>query len=420
MPKPQISHLNIPFIPKPSDKRIAIHITPAVERVVRKGHPWLFDGAIRKQSHEGQAGDLAVVFDNKRRFLAIGLYDPHSPIRVKILHHGDSRTIDEAFFREKIQHAYEIRVPLLESGTTGYRLIHGENDGLPGLIVDRYGDCLVVKVYTAAWIPYLESIVPLLLEIQSSEQVILRLSRAVQAHEKSCFGLTDGQLLVGETFAENVTFVENGLTFAADVVQGHKTGFFFDQHDNREMVEKYANGKSVLDVFAYTGGFSLYAARGGAVSVLSLDVSQPALEAAQHNFALNQDDQNVAACQHEIMVADAFEGLEQLADQGRQFEMVIVDPPSFANSADQIDGALHSYARLTELALDVLKPQGMLVMASCSSRITADEFFAMVTETANSLGRLLWVHHRTGHALDHPIGFPEGAYLKCLFGTTVD
>ena len=411
---------NLPTIPQPAAKRLAIHISTAAKRSIRKGHPWLFDGAIRRQSHEGQSGDLAVVFDGQRRFLAIGLYDPHSPIRVKILHHHTPTPIDSDFFRHKIATAASIRSPLPETGTTGYRLIHGENDGLPSLIVDRYGDTLVMKLYTTAWIPHLSDVLPSLVEIQPTQRLILRLSRSVQDQPELCYGLADGQVLYGSELAGDTRFTENGLTFAADVVHGHKTGFFFDQRDNRELVGRYSRGKSVLDVFAYTGGFSVYAARGGANSVLSLDVSEPALLAAKQNIALNMDDPQVVACQHDVMAADAFSGLQELADAGRSFDMVVVDPPSFANSADQIGGALKSYARLTTLALAVLKPQGMLVMASCSSRVSADEFFATVTDAANAAGRMLLVHQRTAHALDHPIGFPEGAYLKCLFGTTVE
>jgi 23S rRNA (cytosine1962-C5)-methyltransferase len=406
--------VNLDSLPRPSEKRIAIHVKPAAERALRSGHPWVFDQAIRSQSHEGQSGDLAVIFDSQRRFLAIGLYDPDSPIRVKVLHHRQPVTIDRAWFTEQLRAAAAIRRPLLTQQTDSYRLVHGENDGLPGLIIDRYANTLVLKLYTAAWFPHLADIVAGLQTVQPFEHLVLRLSRGVNGTQ---YGLHDGQTLIGAEVTEPVKFLENGLYFAADVVHGHKTGFFFDQRENRAEVRTRADGREVLDVFAYSGGFSLYAAAGGATSVTSLDVSAPALAVAEANFALNQNHPKVDRAKHITLAADAFEGLEQLHKAGRRFDMVIVDPPSFAKSAAEVAGALAAYARLTRLALNVVRVGGVLVMASCSSRVTAEDFFATVTNTARDSGRFLVHITYTRHALDHPIGFPEGAYLKCLFAT---
>jgi 23S rRNA (cytosine1962-C5)-methyltransferase len=207
------------------------------------------------------------------------------------------------------------------------------------------------------------------------------------------------------------------LRFAADLVRGHKTGFFFDQRENRVLVRRHSSGRCVLDVFAYTGGFSIYAAAGGALSVLSLDISAPALNAAKSNFALNQDNAAVQQVDHSILLADAFAGLEALYKQKQHFDMVIVDPPSFAKSAAEAKGALTSYARLTRLALDLLQNDGIFVIASCSSRVSAGAFFETVTHAAQDAGHKLEEIRRTGHALDHPIRFPEGEYLKCLFAS---
>jgi len=387
-------------------KNIALHITPAAERAVRSGHPWLFEHAIRKQSHEGQLGDLAVIFDHNRRFLAIGLYDPHSPIRVRILQYGTQAAIDQDWFTARLRAAAAIRAPLLACQTTGYRLVYGENDGLPGLVVDRYANTLVLKIYTPAWLPHLESLTAALQRVQPFDRLVLRTSRGM--HD-----LADGKILLGDVPTAPIHFQENGLTFAADVVRGHKTGFFFDQRDNRFRVRDLSANRHVLDVFAYTGGFSVYAAAGGAKSVLSLDISEPALAAAQANFALNQSG---CPAQHEILVADAFEGLEQLRSSHRTFDMVIVDPPSFAQNAAQVDQALAAYTRLTRLALSVMKPNGgIFIIASCSSRVTPDQFFTTIVRAAS--GYSLTEIARTGHALDHPITFPEGEYLKCLFAT---
>ena len=401
--------------PHPAKKRIAVHVTPAAERAIKQGHPWLFDQGIRKQSHEGQAGDLAVIFDKKRQFLAIGLYDPQSPIRVKILQHRTQVTINHDWLADKLAKAIEIRRPLAESShTNGYRLIYGENDGLPGLIVDRYVDTLVVKLYTMAWIPHLRDVLPTLLDLQPASQIVLRLARNIQKPARK-YDLQDGQVLFGDSIDAPIVFHENGLKFSADVIHGHKTGFFFDHRDNRARVRDLSQSKQVLDVFAYNGGFSLYAGDGGAESVLSLDISEPALKSAEANFTLNQDRLNIANTTHDIMVGDAFDSMAQLARDKRHFDLIVVDPPSFAKRQNEVDGALIAYTRLAELALDLLRPQGILVMASCSSRVNADVFFDLITNTIQRSNRDYDEIARTRHALDHPIGFPEGAYLKCLF-----
>jgi 23S rRNA (cytosine1962-C5)-methyltransferase len=404
-------------LPRASDRRIALQVTPAAERALRGGHPWVFDQAIVKQSHAGQPGDLAVIFDGKRRFLAIGLYDPDSPIRVRVLQHRQPATIDRAWFAGRLQAAAAIRQPLVAQHTTGYRLVHGENDGLPGLIAGRYADTLVVKLYTAAWLPHLRDVVAGLHTVQPFERLVLRLSRNTAA-SAAPYGLSDGQTLIGDDPGGPVIFQENGLFFAADVVKGHKTGFFFDQRDNRAEVRARAAGRRVLDVFAYSGGFSVYAAAGGATEVTSLDISAPALADAAANFALNRADANVRAAQHVTLVDDAFDGLERLHAAGQTFDMVIVDPPAFAKSAAEVTRALAAYARLARLALNVLRREdGVLVMASCSSRVTPAAFFDTVERVVSEAGRTFADVKHTGHALDHPIGFAEGEYLKCLFAT---
>ncbi len=408
--------INLNGLPYPAEKRIAIHVKPAAERALHQCHPWLFDESIRKQSHVGNPGDLAVIFDNKRQFLAIGLYDPNSPIRVKILQHNQSATINAAFWQNKFVLAIAKRAPLLATETNGYRLVHGENDGLPGLILDRYADTLVLKLYTDAWVPHLREILPLLQTVQPHQRLVLRLSRNI-ADDVAEYDLFNGQILDGESLDEPVIFQENGLNFAADVIAGHKTGFFFDQRDNRARVGELAEDRHVLDVFSYNGGFSLYSAAGGARTVTSLDVSAPALQSAQANFALNQKHSQVQTAEHRIVVNDAFVGLKELAQNGETFSMVIVDPPSFAKTAHEVNRALAAYERLTRLALNVVQDNGQLVIASCSSRVTPNQFFKAVRQTAQASGVKLRNVETTSHALDHPIGFPEGEYLKCLFTT---
>lgn len=414
-------------IPSPNEKRVALHVAPAAERAIRQGHPWVYESAIIKQKGNGRSGDITVLFSRKNKFLAVGLYDLHGPIRVRVLHQGSSATIDRAWWLAQLTKAAQRREPLLSTQTDGYRLVHGENDGFPGLVIDRYAGTYVIKLYTTAWVPQLQGILAGLMDIglteigstivEMPERIVLRLNRSVEKYADELFGLQDGQILWGESLSKPVHFQENGLWFAADVVAGQKTGFFLDQRDNRARVETLAAGQSVLNVFAYSGGFSLYAARGGATQVASLDISEPALQAATYNFTLNMANPAVAAAKHELVLGDAFAKMADLKHNGRFFDIVIIDPPSFAKKQAEVERALGAYARLIRLGLAVLRPGGTLVMASCSSRVSADEFAKLVIETARREKRPLHNIKQTSHAVDHPITFPEGAYLKCLFAT---
>jgi 23S rRNA (cytosine1962-C5)-methyltransferase len=423
-------------LPATSGRRLAVRLHTRAERAVLEGHPWVFADGIRQQRHDGMAGDLAVLFDRGNHFLAIGLYDPDSPIRVRVLHRGEPVTIDGEWLGARIRAAHESRALLTEQETTGYRIVHGENDGLPGLVIDRYDASISVKLYTAAWFPWLNEILAGIAGVAAGgadreagagqprapgfclDRVVLRLSRAVaQVAANRNLGLHDGQLLYGDAVAGPVHFRENGLEFEADLVKGQKTGFFLDQRDNRARVERFSAGRSVLNVFAYSGGFSVYAARGGARSVTSLDLSEPALAAAERNFRHNLSIPAVAAAQHHLLAGDAFEVLSRLRKQGDRFDVVVIDPPSFAKAKSEVERALGSYSRIIRLGLAVLAPRGLLVAASCSSRIDADQFRQVVEQTVHDAGLTLHVLQQTGHPVDHPVGFPEGEYLKCIFAT---
>lgn len=401
--------IDLSHLPAPADKNIAVKLKPAAERAVKQGHPWVFDDAITKQSHKGDVGDLVVIYDKrKNKFLAVGLYDPDSPLRVKILQANQPAHINQQWFAEQFKHAQSIRQPLIDAGITGYRLVYGESDHFPGLIIDRYADTLVMKIYSAMWMPHLRDVLSALQDTVSFERLVLRLSRGVDAEK---FGLYDGQVLIGDAITEPITFIENSITLSADVVHGHKTGFFFDQRDNRQRVRELAQGRRVLDVFSYVGAFSVYALVGGATHVTALDISQPAMDALSDNVRLN----NLSMDNVEPMVADAFDGMDYLAKQNRQFDLVIVDPPSFAKSQAEVDRALASYKRLMQLALPLVAPDGILMMASCSSRVKPDAFFNLIVNTANQSGYGLDIIETTSHAIDHPIGFPEAEYLKAMF-----
>lgn len=405
-------------LPRPSSSRLAVRLTADARRQVRAGHPWVYEGSIRSVNRDGAAGDLAVIFDDDRQFVAIGLWDPASPIRIKVLHTGRPVTIDDNWFVERFEAARKVRQPLIDTAgtereTTGYRVVHGENDGLPGLVVDRYGDVLVLKLYTAAWIPHLADVVPALLAVLGEHSIVLRLARSFR--DQPLFGLEEGLVLAGDPVTGPVPFREAGLHFEADVIRGQKTGHFLDQRDNRVRVGALAAGRRVLDVFSCTGGFSVHAAAGGAKTVTSVDSSPWAIEAARRNMALNAAVPNVRACEHVAVAAEAFGELERLVEARRRFDLVIVDPPSFAQNAATVARAISSYERLTTLAVALLEPDGILVQSSCSSRVTSAEFFRAVHTAASRAGTDLEEIERTGHALDHPITFPEGGYLKSLY-----
>ena len=389
-----------------TQRRHPIRLTADAERRVRAGHPWVYDRSLeRGPGADAQAGDLAVIFDRKRdRFLGIGFYDPDSPIRVKMLHVGGGVRITREWFLEKITAAKAIRAPLLQTDTNGYRLLFGENDGLPGLVADVYADCLVVKIYSTVWLPYLDWLVPLIESVAETQRTVLRFARRVQTHTE----LADGTVLRGELAEdEAVEFLEHGLRFLAYPVRGHKTGFFLDHRANRKRIGELASGKTVLDVFSYAGGFSVHALAGGARHVISLDISRPALAAAQANAALNPHTGT-----HEILAADAWAQLRAWTKQGRTFEVVIIDPPALAKRQSEVAGALRKYAELARLGAQLTARGGTLLLASCSSRVDAETFFQT---NAENLPRDFRLVDQTFHDVDHPVGFAEGAYLKTGF-----
>ncbi|HEX4120947.1 MAG TPA: class I SAM-dependent methyltransferase [Verrucomicrobiae bacterium] len=391
---------------RPARQSLRLRITAAAETIVRGGHPWLFANSIREQNRTGETGELAVIFDRKDRFLAIGLFDAESSIRVRILHAGKPSALDGQWWRKRAADAMDRRAKLFGNQTTGYRLINGESDGWPGLVLDRYEDTLVLKIYTSAWLPRLGEIADLL---ANKNRLVLRLSRNIQKDAAGRFGLADGQVVRGAPIDGPVVFLENGLRFEADVVRGQKTGFFLDQRENRREVAKLSSGRSVLNLFSYTGGFSLYAADGGAASVLSLDISEHALAGAQRNFALNQDRPQVARCRHETIQADAFEWLRDGVKQ--KFDMVVLDPPSLARREVERADAIGAYAKLIAGAFARLNKSGTLIAASCSAHVSSAEFFAAARQSTTGAEEL----KTTGHAADHPATFPEAEYLKCIY-----
>jgi 23S rRNA (cytosine1962-C5)-methyltransferase len=393
--------------------RLRLRVASAAESVLRSGHPWLFADSIRAQNREGQAGELAVIYDRKDRFLATGLFDPDSPIRVRLLHVGKPRAIDHDWWAERLTRALDAREGLFDEHTNGFRWINGESDGWPGLVLDHYDRTLVLKLYTAVWLPRLEEITGLITLRLRPERIVLRLSRNIRNVAKRQFGKADGEILLGPPLGGPVTFLETGLCFEADVLRGQKTGFFLDQRENRRQVEALARRRDVLNAFSFSGGFSLYAARGGARSVTDLDLSAHALDGAKRNVALNAANASVALCRHELIQADAFEWLKQ--PPGRTFDLVILDPPSLAKREVERSGAIHAYRRLALSGIEHLRPGGILVACSCSAHVTAEEFFEAVRKSAVGAGRSFEELRTTRHAPDHPATFTEAEYLKAIY-----
>ena len=397
---------------QPAATRLRLRVTAAAEMAVRSGHPWVFSDSVQELNRAGQTGELAVIYDRKDRFLAVGLFDPDSPIRMRILHAGKPRTIDHAWWQARLEQAIARRRDWFDAQTTGYRLIHGESDGWPGLVLDRYDTTLVLKLYTAAWLPRLADTLALLKENMPGERVVLRLSRNIQTAAENQFQHSDGQVLQGLPSTGPVVFLESGLRFEADVVRGQKTGFFLDQRENRREVETLARGRRVLNAFSFSGGFSVYAARGGAAAVTDLDISAHALAAAQRNFELNQNFPGVAACHHETAQGDAF---EWLAASTAKFDLAVLDPPSLARRATERAGALRAYERLATLGIARLAPGGILVAGSCSAHVPAEEFFEVVRRTAAKSERKFVELKTLRHPPDHPARFKEGEYLKVIY-----
>ncbi len=404
--------MSVDFSPIKPAPRLRLRITPAAEKALRDGHPWIFSESIREQNRPAQAGELAVIYDRHDRFLAIGLFDPDSPIRVRILYRGKPRPLDAAWWRGHLEEALARRSDLFDPRTTGYRCINGESDGWPGLVLDRYDVTLVLKVYTAAWLPRLAEVVELIQATVPHERLVLRLSRNLQSAAGE-FSLTDGQILAGAPLEGAVIFQEHGIRFEADVMRGQKTGFFLDQRENRAQVEGLARGREVLNGFSFSGGFSLYAARGGAASVTDVDISAHALESAKRNLALNRSDAAIRACRHEAVQADVFEWLRE--GPPRQFDLAILDPPSLARREAQRAEALKAYGRLNRAGIARLRRGGILVAGSCSAHVTAAEFFHVVRQVARQSGRPFRDLQTTGHPPDHPATFAEAEYLKCIY-----
>jgi len=393
---------------------VKIKISKTLEAKIKKGYPWVFKYQLKNKITESSDG-LAVLYDHKNRFLAIGLWDPTSDLCFRVLNLSKSKKIDTNFFMERFQKALLIREALDAQGTTGYRILNGENDGFPGLILDRYANTRVVKVYTISWFSHLEKVLEIIKTEKNVERVVLRLSRNVDRFSHQFF---DGQILLGSDPITPVQFLENGLKFNVDVINGQKTGFFLDQRDNRFLVKSISSGLSVLNVFSYTGGFSIYAISGGCRKLVEIDSNSHALSYSLQNLKLNFPEKK--DLEFRQIEGDAFQKLQALKLENSKFDLVILDPPAFARKKKHKVQALEAYSRLTTLGVQLIKPGGRLFSASCSAHVSLEEFSKAVQQGVSSTQKELTKICITGHGIDHPIEFAEARYLKCIMGWIVE
>jgi 23S rRNA (cytosine1962-C5)-methyltransferase len=380
-------------------------------RHLRAGHPWVFRKAIEKAPRGLAAGAIVDVTD-EGRFVARGYFDPHSAIQVRILTREPAEEIDAAFWRRRVARAVALRRELV-SGTTGYRVVHGESDGLPGVVVDRYDRFAVLKLYSAGLTPHRGAVVEALRAEAEGLLGVFGRDEIPRDDDEEEGGAPSGRVLWGAEPPERIAVDEHGMTVLVDVRKGQKTGHFLDQRENRRMVRALAHGRpEALNLFGYTGGFSVAAALGGSRHVVTVDSDVDAVALARENFRANGLD----AADHAFAVEDVFEILARYKREGRRFDLVVCDPPAFAKSQRAVDAAVAGYASLNRAALAVVAPGGLLVTASCSARVSVEQFTEAVKEAAFKARIDLQLVAETRQPPDHPVTlqFREGRYLKCL------
>ncbi len=388
---------------------IRIELARGLGRHIRAGHPWVFRKALA-QTPRIPPGSVVDLTENGR-FVARGYYDPHSAIAVRVLTRDEQERIDAAFFRRRIESAFRGRVELIDlTDTDSFRLLHGEGDGLPGVVVDLYAGFAVLKLYSAGLTPHRPLILEGLKSAVPGLKGILGRDEVGRDDAEGDEGPGTGRVLWGEKPPELIEIQERGAKLLVDAWRGQKTGFFLDQRENRFLIRRLAKGRDVLNCFSFTGGFSINAALGGANSVFSVDQDQDAVALSRDIFKLN----GLAPEKYDFLAADVFKLLASFKEEGRTFDLLILDPPAFAKSQRAVESAIDGYASLNRQALGLLRPGGLLATASCSARVTAEDFFNAVKEAGYKAGVDLALVEERYQPPDHPIRvqFPEGRYLK--------
>jgi len=387
-------------------KTIRLILKAGKEKPILGRHPWIYSGAIDRVDDNHETGDLVRVFSSQNQFLGTGYLNPRSQIAVRMLSFEEG-AIDRSFFEKRLAAALELRRRFIPPRTNAYRAVHSEGDFLPGLTVDRYADFLVVQFQTAGIDQWRDTILDLLEKKMEPRGIYEKDDTEARTWE----GLEKrAGRLRGEEPPDYVEIEEHGISFIVDIHAGQKTGFFLDQRENRLLVAGFAQGKRVLNLFAYTGGFSVYAAKAGATRVVSVETSERALNTARENFARN----GLAGDSFLFEEKDAFDYLRQVPEE---FDLVIVDPPAFAKSKDHVMQASRAYKDINLWALKRTAPGGLLYTSSCSSYVDPDLFQKILFAAAKDAHRNVQILQKTSHPPDHPINVfhPEGEYLKGLF-----
>lgn len=383
-------------------------LKPGRDKSLQRRHPWVFSGAVGKIKGEPQAGDTVEVRSAEGGFLGHAAYSPTSNIVARVWTWREGEAVDESFFRRRLEAAIAARAGATGDDTNALRLVYSESDGLPGFIVDRYGDTLVMQVNTAGAEAWRDTVADLLLELTGAAHVYDRSDADVRELE----GLPVRVAPLRGAPESPVTLQENGLAFKADIIHGHKTGFYLDQRANRARIGQLAKDREVLNCFSYTGGFAVYALAGGAKSVLSLDASGDALALGAENVRLNGLPEDRA----QWLEGDAFKMLRKFRDEGRKFDLIILDPPKFAPTAAHAEKASRGYKDINLMGFKLLRKGGLLATFSCSGGIDDALFQKIVAGAALDAGVdasiVEWLHQGP----DHPVAlaFPESAYLKGL------
>lgn len=378
------------------------------DHILGFGHPWIFSQALQQAKIEN--GEIVDIMSNDgKRFLARGYYNGNSQIAVRIFTRNPDEKIDEQFFEEKFRALLKIRERFIDTKkTNAFRVVFGESDGIPGLIVDKYNRVFVIQIHTLGMDALRDKVVAAMKRVFNPETIFEKSDLGVRIQE----GLKDKpvQLLYGKNLPDEIEILENGVKFLVNIKDGQKTGFFLDQRENRKTLQKYVVGKRVLNCFCYTAGFSVYSALAGASETVNIDVSGPALETAKRNFAIN----NLPLKNHEFLDKDVFDSISDFEKEKEKFDVIILDPPAFVKNQKSLKQGLSGYLFINEHALNLLPVGGILVSSSCSAHVTDEMFQRMLSQAASRSHCVLKTLEIKHQPIDHPFNphFPEGKYLK--------
>ncbi|MFH0845333.1 MAG: class I SAM-dependent methyltransferase [Pseudomonadota bacterium] len=389
---------------------VTIILKPGRDRSLQRHHPWIFSGAIREIRGSPKAGESVAVISADGTWLATGAYSPHSQIAVRIWSFHQDEDVSAYFFYSRLEKALQFRASAITNmHLTASRLVNAESDGLPGIIVDRYSEFLVCQFLTAGAEYWKSQIIQALIKLAPCKGIYERSDVVVR--EKEGLTKTTG-VLYGEKPPEFIEIKEGPVRFLVNIKEGHKTGFYLDQRENRMALAHYCEGKEVLNCFSYTGGFGVWALKGGASCVVNVDSSAQALQLGEKNFELNSQ----TSMHIENVESDVFKAMRQFRESNRRFDIIVLDPPKFAQSRYQLKQASRGYKDINRLAFLLLRPGGLLFTFSCSSHMGAELFQKVVADAALDAGCDAQILDRFVQAPDHPIGlnFPEGNYLKGL------